>query len=60
MSDKILSWIKPYSELVLDRDKVFCRACGKIVSIPKRKQCFYYSKKEYLKESINFNYFLFL
>ncbi|XP_029679637.1 uncharacterized protein LOC115245458 [Formica exsecta] len=31
-NNKILTWIKPYPELVLDKDKVFCRACGKIIS----------------------------
>lgn len=36
MSDKILSWIKPYPELILDGHKVFCRACCKIVSTEKK------------------------
>lgn len=43
MSDKILSWIKPYPELVLDGHKVFCKACGKIVSI-KKEQYFYLAR----------------
>lgn len=55
-NNKILTWIKPYPELVLDKDKVFCRACGKIVSIEKKTMfLFSYSKKGF--KSINFNYY---
>lgn len=55
-NNKILTWIKPYPELVLDEDKVFCRACGKIVSIEKKTMfLFSYSKKGF--KSINFHYY---
>lgn len=54
MSDKILSWIKPYPEL--DGDLVFCKAYGKIVSTEKKTTfLFSYSKEEFKR--ISFNYF---
>lgn len=33
MSKKILSWVKPYPELALEGDGVFCKPCGKMVSL---------------------------
>jgi len=56
MSDKILLWIKPYPELVLDGDKVFCRACGKIVSTEKKTIFLFSYSKEGFKR-LSFNYF---
>ncbi|KAF5299540.1 hypothetical protein FQA39_LY11542 [Lamprigera yunnana] len=32
IANKIPLWIKPYPELVKDGDKIFCRACSKLVS----------------------------
>lgn len=32
------SWIKPYPELVLDGDRVFCKPCSKVVSCSKKFQ----------------------
>ncbi|XP_023310524.1 CGG triplet repeat-binding protein 1-like [Anoplophora glabripennis] len=32
------SWIKPYPELILDGDRIFCKACSKIVSCSKKFQ----------------------
>lgn len=32
------SWIKPYPELVLDGDRIFCKACSRIISCFKKFQ----------------------